>query len=335
MSNAARSAEFLTKFHSERDAITAQIEVLKAKSVTAQDVQHVASRLSQLSASMSGALDFLPAYDQRLCHQQVKDLETAVEGLRSKIPKARFAFKRKQPIAGESSQATSTTATPPPESTNAQGGVADISRSASSRQLAYISARDIFEGQQSASSDVTLSSLDTCIVNLVPSGNKQDPNTTVTALYARQLNRCLVLLGDVQGSVRFEDCVNCVVVLGCHQFRMEKCRRTDAYIHVRSIPVIEESQGIRFSSYPTTIENVSRTLSQESRHHAVKDFSWIRDTPSPNWSKLPEGSQVNWPALMKQLREPDAGKDVAWVTEVVAQYSPTLSMSGHEDAIQE
>lgn len=26
----------------------------------------------------------------------------------------------------------------------------------------------------------------------------------------------------------------------------------------------------------------------ESQHHAVQDFDWIKATPSPNWSKLPD-----------------------------------------------
>jgi len=256
--------------------------------VTTPDVQTIASRVNALSSTRTGALSFLPAYDQRLCGQTVKDLEAGVDKLRHKVPKTRFAFKKKQSVA----ETVAATAAPERASvaiaaTAEQSGLALAlpSFEASQKKDAYIKISDLGPASLSSSHDVTLSDLDACAVDLLD----QD----VTAIYARGLKRCVVVAGLVAGSVRMEDCVDCVVAVGCHQFRMERCRSTDVHLHVTSLPVIEESREVRFAAYPMSLNG--SFPNQMSHHDDVKDFSWIKATPSPNWSRLDtRGDAIDW-----------------------------------------
>lgn len=146
---------------------------------------------------------------------------------------------------------------------------------------AYLRFSDIPETERSErrSCDVTLASLHSCVVDLLPDGSTTP--IKLTALYARGLKQCVVWCGVIQGSVRLEDCIDCVFVLACHQvqllsflsrpalshfikFRMEHCRSTDIYLGVTSLPVIEESSGLRFAALPVEFnERVGNGLSQQ------------------------------------------------------------------------
>ena len=71
-----------------------------------------------------------------------------------------------------------------------------------------------------AQSDLSISDLDHCIVNLLPSAlssssSGNDTPLIITALHARNL------LPNVDGGALIHDLERCVVVLGCHQVRFE------------------------------------------------------------------------------------------------------------------
>lgn len=126
------------------------------------------------------------------------------------------------------------------------------------------------------------------------------------------------------------------------KFRLERCHSTDIHLSVTSIPVIEESDGLRFAGYPSSVasqlpsplppqvsyhpsdifgRNPTLTGTRQSRHAEVKDFSWIRATPSPNWSPVSEqDGLVNWIQELERTRTraaDESGKGGQWVADAV------------------
>ena len=67
-------------------------------------------------------------------------------------------------------------------------------------------------------SDLTISDLDHCLVNLLPAvSDRQVQACTFTALHVRNLKDTVLVLPVVNGSALLHDLTRCTVVLGCHQ----------------------------------------------------------------------------------------------------------------------
>jgi hypothetical protein len=56
----------------------------------------------------------------------------------------------------------------------------------------------------------------------------------------------------VRGSVFLERCTNCVVHLACRQLRIKDCTNCTVYACTASIPVIEDSTGMKFAGFDAT-----------------------------------------------------------------------------------
>ncbi|KAJ3549442.1 hypothetical protein NMY22_g886 [Coprinellus aureogranulatus] len=137
-------------------------------------------------------------------------------------------------------------------------------------------------------------SLNRCVVNLLP---PKDSQLRFSALHIRNLSDSVLLLPFNDGSALIHDIKNCVLVLGCHQFRMHTSTHVDVYLRIKSNPIIETCSNIRFGMYPAPL---APQLLQESPQppFTVQDFSHIRATPSPNFSLIGEklGNEIKpWP----------------------------------------
>jgi hypothetical protein len=122
-------------------------------------------------------------------------------------------------------------------------------------------------------SDLTISDLNNCIVNLLPDASgghsSRDSSLKISALHIRNLTDTVLLLPIIQGSVLLHDLRRCVVVAGCHQvrflsykrstelktrqFRMHNSTSVDVYLSISSTPIIEHCSQIRFASYPASL----------------------------------------------------------------------------------
>ncbi|KAI9168806.1 hypothetical protein LWI28_002211 [Acer negundo] len=95
-----------------------------------------------------------------------------------------------------------------------------------------------------------------------------------------------------------EEVEDCVFVLASHQIRIHFAKRSDFYLRVRSRPIIEDSDGVRFANYCLKYEGIEEDLAmaaldEETGNWAnVDDFKWLRAMQSPNWSILPEEERV-------------------------------------------
>ncbi|KAJ0106054.1 hypothetical protein Patl1_19369 [Pistacia atlantica] len=73
---------------------------------------------------------------------------------------------------------------------------------------------------------------------------------------------------------------------------------TDFYLRVRSRPIIEDCNGVRFGPYCLKYEGIDEdseaaALSKEPGNWGnVDDFKWLRVFQSPNWLVLPEEERL-------------------------------------------
>lgn len=272
---------FYSDFHVKTTELASHLDALKCSSgATPNEVQAAAVDISQLAKRLSEATGSLPSYDQRQCEIQLKVLEKALEELRgtsSAVPK--FSFKRKS--------ARSKTAVEPsgiiPTSRDALP-VVDLASSLSSRYLTISDLED-----RNHPGEMTLSDISNCIVNLL-----HDHTTDFSAVHLQRVSDSVLLLPHINGSILLHDMSNCVLVVGCHQFRMHSSTRVDVYVSAGTNPIIEHCSDIRFSVYPNSLPQAPSQQAKEV--FTVQDFSHIRETASPNWSVLPEDKrQRNWP----------------------------------------
>jgi len=169
----------------------------------------------------------------------------------------------------------------------------------SSRSYEYVTSQSL--AFSSLQQHLTISDLDHCVVNLIPStivttggadGPKAHGLTTsldISAIHVRNLTDTVLLLPPINGSVLLHDLARCTLVLGCHQFRMHTSNNVDVFLAIPSNPIIEHCSDIRFSGYPKFL---SLSLDENpSNHLSVQDFSHIRSTPSPHWSVLSDGDE--------------------------------------------
>ena len=146
----------------------------------------------------------------------------------SNAPKSKFAFRRRPAAAVAAtnfeSPSSEPSSPPPLQTQNAPpSSAASTHLSLSSHSHRYLTRGDL--PSHPAQSDLSISDLDHCIVNLLPSasssGSGIDTPLIISALHARNLSDCVVLLPNVDGSALIHDLERCVVVLGCHQVRFE------------------------------------------------------------------------------------------------------------------
>ncbi|KAI9173554.1 hypothetical protein LWI28_003028 [Acer negundo] len=95
-----------------------------------------------------------------------------------------------------------------------------------------------------------------------------------------------------------EEVEDCVFVLASHQIQIHFTKRSDFYLRVRSRPIIEDSDGERFTNYCLKYEGIEEdlvvaVLDEEIGNWAnVDDFKWLKVVQNPNWSILPKEERV-------------------------------------------
>ncbi|WMV12366.1 hypothetical protein MTR67_005751 [Solanum verrucosum] len=89
-----------------------------------------------------------------------------------------------------------------------------------------------------------------------------------------------VYVGPVFGSVLIEEVTNCVFVMASHQIRIHQAKKCDFYLRVRSRPIIEDSDGVRFAPYCLKYEGIEKDLEEANlgeetgNWSKVDDFKW-------------------------------------------------------------
>jgi hypothetical protein len=178
-----------------------------------------------------------------------KQLEELLQGSSSRgnnKSASKFSFKRPTPNKPTSLQSTTTTShgeTPsetkaevnevPTAGLEGKGMQRDTPKSAVAplrlhdRSGQFLTASDLFTPSDQTSStstqerdritDISLSSLSNCIVDLTKRSSDALSTTTIRALHITGLKRCIVLVSFVEGSALIHDCEQCIIVLACRQ----------------------------------------------------------------------------------------------------------------------
>ncbi|KAL2531406.1 Tubulin-folding cofactor C [Abeliophyllum distichum] len=100
------------------------------------------------------------------------------------------------------------------------------------------------------------------------------------------------------GSVLIEGAEGCLFILASHQIRIHNAKNCDFYLRVRSRPIIEDCNGVRFAPYCLSYEGIEKdleeaNLAEETGNWAnVDDFRWLRAVQSPNWLVLPDNERI-------------------------------------------
>lgn len=293
-SSSSSSSAFLSRFSDSKRSIESQIAQSRLNHPT--ELSKLRSHLDNISASISDleklvaeSSYFLPSYEVRSSLKTVSNLKQALEILNSElIPRKKFSFKNKASKKDPITEPTETTL--------------EVSNSVSiSHERLSLPVRDspgfrnkkgeilVKDFKASELGEFTLLDLDSCEVRLIGS---------VRALFMHKLRNCSVYAGPVTGSILIEEAEDCVFVMASHQIRIHNVKMSDFYLRVRSRPIIEDCNGVRFAPYCLSYEGVEEdlrdaSLDEETGNWAnVDDFWWLRAVQSPNWSVLPENERA-------------------------------------------
>lgn len=302
----ALQEHFYAQFQASRASLTDRLEAFKNNTTPHNDWQELALDIRKLRKTLTGAMSFLAAYDQRQYQAQMDLLEQTLEKTRSaSLPKAKFTFKRK---TNKPPLSAAPTLLPSPSGANEPGrrdgllGTPDFNNlsSHSHCRLSLQSIPTSEEGQPL--SDLIISDLDHCIVDLRATARSvhSQNQLNLTALHIHDLKETLLILPNVKGSVILHNLHRCTAIVSCHQFRMHDSMNVRVYLSVASNPVIENCSAIAFAEYPLFASLLDPSLNGEQpsngKHAEVQDFSHIRPTPSPNWFLWAPGNE-NWDDL--------------------------------------
>ncbi|TBU45487.1 tubulin binding cofactor C-domain-containing protein [Dichomitus squalens] len=294
--------------------LATKLQKIKEGGATSETVEEATVDLSRLRKDFTDAIPHLPSYDQRNIDQKIKAIESDLERVRgAAVPKTKFAFKRKAANTTASAAVprppTPTIPIPPGSASPDTPATSGLSISGHSHRYLTLSS---VSSPWSSASDLTISDLNHCIVNLIPSeANPNYPSgLAFTALHVKNLSNTVLVLPIITGSALLHDMKNCVIALGSRQFRIHASSQVDVYITAFSSPIIEHCSAMHFAAYPASLKHFTLTQSSvltdptrqdvqsNENHLAVQDFSHIRATPSPNWSTLPQEAAIQdgqWP----------------------------------------
>lgn len=296
----------------------------------ADAVDHCLAGIARLSNEVNDASSFIPAYDQRTYSEAIKALSNKLQAVRSRFaPRPKFSFKspaftahknesaislndaaelasQKRLAAGAADQLSGDTSgassfaptpaglrSPNTEPAGASPG-RDEGQTKPSSSAVNISNRagelvTLPPASTQAASSATLSGLKRCLIDLSPPSTSTPPLATLTL---KNISHSLILCPDLAGPAHLTDVSQCVVAVGCRQFRMHDSARCDVYLHCSSRPIIEACSGVRFAPLPETLL-ADKQRGAENLWGRIDDFKWLRAEPSPNWSVLEDGQRVS------------------------------------------
>ncbi|KAK6923396.1 Tubulin binding cofactor C-like domain [Dillenia turbinata] len=287
---------FLNRFSQSKQSIESELDRCRQLSISDPEAKFHLDKVSLLISDLEKLVAensyFLPPYEVRSSLKSISDLKESLEIVSSKVlPKKKFAFRNKSATKKENQ--TNEVKVSKIEKTSLLVKDSPGFRSKEGEILV----RD-FSGLEMG--EFMLSDLNSCEIRLMG---------CLRALFIHRLRNCKVFVGPVMGSILIEEVENCLFVLASHQIRIHHAKGTDFYLRVRSRPIIEDSNGVRFAPYCLSYDGVEKelkdsSLDEETGNWAnVDDFKWLRAMQSPNWCILPESERVGAIVIPKPEKE--------------------------------
>jgi len=256
-------------------------------------LDNIANKLSSIQKFVTDSSLFLPSYD-------LKKSQTILAGLTSKFqetqdrvqPKKKFGFKNKR----KNMQTDTIKVTPSIESDVKLSGKDDKNITSQNTMENCVTVKNrrqetvVVQGDAVNGRDVSISDLVDCRVEILGS-----PST----LHMSNIQNCTMLSGPVATSVFVEGCWDSTLAVSCQQLRTHDARRCKIYLHTTARAIIEDCSEVQFAPYIWTYPGIDADYTASgldrkiNRWEEVGDFNWLAtDTPSPNWSVIPESERV-------------------------------------------
>lgn len=183
------------------------------------------------------------------------------------------------------------------------------------RKPSFSTARDITLSDQSrvhimlpasasrATSAGTLTNLRQCVVDMSEPTTRKNGNGSTTgatttsaaqpfaSLMLQDIESSVIVAGHVDGPVHVTSVRDSVVMVAARQVRVHECERTTFYLHCGSRPIIEDCKSVRFAKAPGCYLT-DKQKAETNMYDQVDDFKWLKATPSPNWSVLPDEQAI-------------------------------------------
>ncbi|KAJ1687192.1 hypothetical protein LUZ63_018582 [Rhynchospora breviuscula] len=276
-------ADFLSSFAASKLSIEQSLSECRSRA----DMDQIAASISSLEQFLAHNSYHLPSYELRSCLKSISDLRSAFDFASSSLlPRKKFSFRNKPQKKEEEPKnvEASTEISVEPSSIDKISSLLVRDGPGFRNEKDTTLVKD-FRQCDVGQGEFTLSDLENCRVYL---------KGTVRALFFYRIRNCQVFTGPVLGSVLIEDVSDSLFVLASHQIRIHHAKATDFFLRVRSRPIIEDSNRVRFAPYRLTYEGIEDELKEsglgeETGNWAnVDDFKWLRAVQSPNWSLIPE-----------------------------------------------
>lgn len=103
---------------------------------------------------------------------------------------------------------------------------------------------------------------------------------SLDALYVDHLQGCTLIATNITGGFHVENCYGCTFKVKCHQLRIHQTVNSEFKIHAGSAPIIENCHDVRFSRLNAD--------DQSGLWKTIRDFSWLKNSPSPNYTVVDE-----------------------------------------------
>ena len=107
-----------------------------------------------------------------------------------------------------------------------------------------------------------------------------DRNQTKKSVHLSNIDRSIVMMTQVDGSILAHRVTNSIIIARCSQFRLHDSTDSLLSLLISNFPVIENCDRLSFSD---ATEDWAFPPSGENRFSQVRDFNWFQSSPSPHW----------------------------------------------------
>jgi len=246
-------------------------------------LSEVQTSFTTLSTDTAEKSLHLPAYDQRQMQIALKELQQTMSDTRLVcMPPTKFSFKSKR--KAKKNKEAKPEAAGPSAAAPAEAPIQlDLPEQPSIRDKVGEQIYMVNEGKQ----DLNIANCRDCTITI---------RGVVGAMYISNVVNCSLWIGPVGAGMLVEKAEQCKFFVSAHQLRIHNALQTDFYCLTNSPPIIEHCKEVRFAPYVMAYDGldadlettgISRSASADNWND-VKDFDWLRQQHSPNWSAIPD-----------------------------------------------
>jgi hypothetical protein len=266
--------------------------------ISNENVEGATQIVQELQQMLNRSIHFLIPYDIRQADQTIKNIENEIEQIKkTETEKKKFTFKKKI----QTPKTPNTTPVTPISESIVMPSLQSLIN-VKPKTFDSINEKKVIEPvdytreynklEVNPDDDLVISNCQNAMICFC---------CVSGAAYIKNLVNCTVLMGPVSGSAFLQNCTNCTIMIAARQVRIHTSTNCDFYLYTRSDPIIEHCSDIRVAPYDFTYDHIDKhfTMAQfdASKNQdwcKVKDFNWLKQEQSPNWSILPESDRKQY-----------------------------------------